>query len=68
MAIRIIPGETPEARAELTAFNMAYPVNMAASGIYWTPDPTDAAMYLDMEHNTAELITVAELMILMHAA
>lgn len=67
MAVRIIPGETQEARAELTAFNMAYPVNMAASGIYWTPDPTDAAMYLDMEHNRAELISIDELMRIMAA-
>lgn len=56
MGIRIHPGTTPQARAELIAYSHAYPINPAAPGIYWTPDPTDAAQYLDMEHNTAELI------------
>ena len=56
MGIRITPGETPQARAELTAYIMAYAVTPAAPGIYWTPDPTDAAMLLDMTENTAELI------------
>ena len=67
MGIRITPGTTPQARAELTAFIHAYPVTPAAPGIYWTPDPTDAAMFLDMEHNTAELISMDELMQLMAA-
>ncbi len=67
MGIKINPGTTPQARAELTAFIHAYPVTPAAPGIYWTPDPTDAAQYLDMEHNTAELISMDELMQLMAA-
>ena len=56
VGIRIPPGTTPQARAELSAYIRAYPVTPAAPSIYWTPDPTDAAQYLDMEHNTAELI------------
>lgn len=67
MGIRIHPGTTPQARAELNAYIMAYAVAPAAPGIYWTPDPTDAAMYLDMEHNTAELISIDELMQLIAA-
>ena len=67
MGIRIHPGTTPQARAELTAFIQAYAVTPAAHDIYWTPDPTDAAQYLDMEHNTAELISMDELMQLMAA-
>ena len=67
MGVRITPGETPQARAELTAYIMAYAVTPAAPGIYYAPDPTDAAMYLDMEHNRAELISIDELMQLMDA-
>ena len=67
MGIRITPGTTPEAAAELSAYIMAYPANPAAPGIYWTPDPTDAAQYLDMEHNRAELISIDELMQIMAA-
>ena len=67
MGIRIHPGTTPQACTELTAYINAYPVTPAAPDIYWTPDPTDAAQYLDMEHNTAELISMDELMQLMAA-
>ena len=67
MGIRITPGTTPEAAAELIAYSHAYPITPAATGIYWTPDPTDAAQYLDMEHNRAELISIDELMQLMAA-
>ena len=68
MGIKIIPGKTPIARAELTAFTHAYPINPAAPGIYWTPDPTDAVQYLDMEHNRAELIPADELIRIVTAA
>ena len=68
MGIRITPGNTPTARAELTAYIMAYPANPAAPGIYWVPDPTDAEMYLDMEQNTAELIPMDEFMAIVMAA
>lgn len=68
MGVRITSGTTPQARAELTAFIHAYPVTPAAPGIYWTPDPTDAAQYLDMEHNTAELIPAADLIRIVTAA
>ena len=69
MGIRIYPGATPQARAELTAFTHAYPINPAApNNVYYCPDPTDAVMYLDMEHNTAELITVEQLIAIMDAA
>ena len=34
MGIRITPGTTPQARAELSAYIMAYPVTPAAPGIY----------------------------------
>lgn len=68
MGIKIIPGTTPQARAELTAFTHAYPINPAApNNVYYCPDPTDAAMFLDMEHNTAELISIDELMLIMAA-
>ena len=68
MGIRIHPGITPQARAELTAFTHAYPINPAApNNIYYCPDPTDAAMYLDMAHNAAELISIDELMRIMAA-
>ena len=68
MGIRITPGTTPQARAELTAFTHAYPINPAApNNVYYCPDPTDAAMYLDMEHNRAELISIDELMRIMAA-
>ena len=68
MGIRIIPGTTPEAAAELIAYSHAYPINPAApNNVYYCPDPTDAAMFLDMEHNTAELISIDELMRIMAA-
>lgn len=67
MGIRITPGTTPQAAAEFIAYSHAYPITPAAPGIYWTPDPTDAAQYLDMEHNAAELISIDELMQLMAA-
>ena len=68
MGIRITPGATPQAHAELTAFTHAYPINPAApNNVYYCPDPTDAAMFLDMEHNTAELISIDELMRIMAA-
>ena len=57
MGIRITPGTTPTAHAELTAYIQAYLIGSTTiPGIYWTPDPTDAAMLLDMAENTAELI------------
>lgn len=69
MGIRIHPGTTPQARAELTAFTHAYPINPAApNNVYYCPDPTDAAQYLDMEHNTAELIPAADLIRIVTAA
>ena len=69
MGIRIHPGTTPQARAELTAFTHAYPINPAApNNVYYCPDPTDAVMYLDMEHNAAELIPAAELIRIVTAA
>ena len=68
MGIRITPGTTPEAAAELIAYSHAYPITPAATGIYWTPDPTDAAQYLDMQHNRAELIPAAELVRIVTAA
>ena len=68
MGIRITPGATPQARAELSAYIMAYAVTPAATGIYWTPDPTDAEQYLDMTHNRAELVTPAELIRIVTAA
>ena len=68
MGIRITPGTTPEAAAELSAYIMAYPANPAAPGIYWTPDPTDAAQLLDMTENRAELIPMDEFMAMVMAA
>lgn len=68
MGIRITPGTTPEARAELSVYIMAYPITPAAPGIYYAFDPTDAAQYLDMEHNRAELIPAAELVRIVTAA
>ena len=68
MGIRITPGTTPEAAAEFIAYSHAYPITPAAPGIYYTPDPTDAAQYLDMEHNAAELIPAAELVRIVTAA
>ena len=69
MGIRITPGTTPEAAAELTAYIQAYLIGSTTfPSIYWTPDPTDAAMLLDMTENTAELIPIDEFMNMVMAA
>ena len=69
MGIRITPGNTPTARAELTAYIMAYQIGQTTfPGIYWTPDPTDAAQLLDMTENQAELIPMDVFMDMVMAA
>ena len=69
MGIRITPGTTPTAHAELTAYIDAYLIGATPyPGIYWTPDPTDAAQLLDMTENTAELIPMDVFMNMVMAA
>ena len=69
MGIRITPGTTPQAHAELTAYIQAYLIGSTTfPGIYWTPDPTDAAMLLDMTENAAELIPMDVFMNMVMAA
>lgn len=71
MGIRIHPGTTAAAQDELNAYIKAYslgPASVTDPDLYWTPDPTDAAMLLTMEENTAELIPMDELMAIVMAA
>ena len=69
MGIHITPGTTPQAHAELTAYIQAYLIGSTTfPDIYWTPDPTDAAMLLDMTENAAELIPMDEFMAIVMAA
>ena len=69
MGIKIIPGTTPQAHAELTAYIQAYLIGSTTfPGIYWTPDPTDAAQLIDMTENRAELIPMNVFMNMVMAA